>query len=222
MLEKHLDQPVLIIKTSWGGKSIHYDFRPPSAGPYQLTAEREGTGGTVEGQERRRGTNTSPAEAPPLRWCRWKRRSRRSKTRSEACRQSIAKLPKDQQAAEQEKLAAMNAKSKELRSSLSHLPATCLPTMQAGFYWNEMIGFVRKVLADPKAYHPEYDPKAGYRSRGWIVVPGIQRPVRSRILRQLQQQHGAFHPGPAERGQAAEDALRDRRAGNRRHFLRKP
>lgn len=38
MLKKHLDQPVLIIKTAWGGKSLHYDFRPPSAGSYQPTA----------------------------------------------------------------------------------------------------------------------------------------------------------------------------------------
>ena len=28
------DAPILIIKTSWGGKSLHTDFRPPSAGPY--------------------------------------------------------------------------------------------------------------------------------------------------------------------------------------------
>ncbi len=28
--------PVLIIKTAWGGKSLHTDFRPPGAGPYVL------------------------------------------------------------------------------------------------------------------------------------------------------------------------------------------
>jgi alpha-galactosidase len=32
--EKLLGEPVLIIKTSWGGRSLHTDFRPPSAGPY--------------------------------------------------------------------------------------------------------------------------------------------------------------------------------------------
>lgn len=36
-LEQKLDAPILLIKTSWGGKSLHYDFRPPSAGPYQLS-----------------------------------------------------------------------------------------------------------------------------------------------------------------------------------------
>jgi len=33
-LEQELDAPILLIKTSWGGKTLHYDFRPPSAGPY--------------------------------------------------------------------------------------------------------------------------------------------------------------------------------------------
>ena len=35
-LEKLLDEPILIIKTAWGGKSLNTDFRPPSAGPYQF------------------------------------------------------------------------------------------------------------------------------------------------------------------------------------------
>ena len=38
-LDKVLKEPVLIIKTAWGGKSLYYDFRPPSAGPYQRTAQ---------------------------------------------------------------------------------------------------------------------------------------------------------------------------------------
>ncbi len=35
-LEKRLNEPILIIKTAWGGKSLHTDFRPPSAGPYEF------------------------------------------------------------------------------------------------------------------------------------------------------------------------------------------
>jgi Carbohydrate esterase, sialic acid-specific acetylesterase len=35
-LDKALKEPILIIKTAWGGKSLHTDFRPPSAGPYEL------------------------------------------------------------------------------------------------------------------------------------------------------------------------------------------
>ncbi len=37
-MEKTHDGPILIIKTAWGGKSLHTDFRPPSAGPYRLNA----------------------------------------------------------------------------------------------------------------------------------------------------------------------------------------
>jgi hypothetical protein len=44
-LEKHVREPILLIKTAWGGKSLHTDFRPPSAGAretgkyYQLMIE---------------------------------------------------------------------------------------------------------------------------------------------------------------------------------------
>jgi alpha-galactosidase len=33
-MDAALDEPVLLIKTAWGGKSLHTDFRPPSAGPF--------------------------------------------------------------------------------------------------------------------------------------------------------------------------------------------
>ncbi len=33
-MQKHVGEPVLLIKTAWGGKSLNTDFRPPSAGPY--------------------------------------------------------------------------------------------------------------------------------------------------------------------------------------------
>ncbi|MBI1246825.1 hypothetical protein GC197_03145 [bacterium] len=36
-MQEAYDGPILIIKTAWGGKSLHTDFRPPSAGPYELS-----------------------------------------------------------------------------------------------------------------------------------------------------------------------------------------
>ena len=33
-MHEKLQEPILIIKTAWGGKSLHTDYRPPSAGPY--------------------------------------------------------------------------------------------------------------------------------------------------------------------------------------------
>jgi len=35
-MEKELKEPILIIKTAWGGRSLNTEFRPPSAGPYVL------------------------------------------------------------------------------------------------------------------------------------------------------------------------------------------
>ncbi len=37
-MDAALDEPVLIIKAAWGGKSLHTDFRPPGAGPYELSS----------------------------------------------------------------------------------------------------------------------------------------------------------------------------------------
>jgi len=38
-LDATLSEPVLLIKTAWGGKSLYYDFRPPGAGVYPRTAK---------------------------------------------------------------------------------------------------------------------------------------------------------------------------------------
>ncbi len=54
-MEKMLDEPILIVKTSWGGRSLHTDFRPPSAGPYACgdfeLARRKERGEDVEKQK---------------------------------------------------------------------------------------------------------------------------------------------------------------------------
>ena len=43
-LDKALEEPILIIKTAWGGKSLAVDFRPPSAGPYQPSPQEQERG----------------------------------------------------------------------------------------------------------------------------------------------------------------------------------
>ena len=50
-LAKKLDAPILIIKTSWGGKSLHYNFRPPSAGPYVLNENEQAADNASKIQE---------------------------------------------------------------------------------------------------------------------------------------------------------------------------
>jgi hypothetical protein len=39
-MDAHHRDPVLLIKTAWGGKSLHTDFRPPSAGAYVFRPEQ--------------------------------------------------------------------------------------------------------------------------------------------------------------------------------------
>ena len=34
-MQKHLKEPILLIKTAWGGRDLLQQFRPPSAGKYQ-------------------------------------------------------------------------------------------------------------------------------------------------------------------------------------------
>lgn len=39
-IRKFTDAPILLIKTSWGGKSLNTDFRPPSSGPYEFNEKQ--------------------------------------------------------------------------------------------------------------------------------------------------------------------------------------
>jgi hypothetical protein len=43
-MNKLLKEPILIIKTAWGGKSLHTDFRPPSTGPSPKAGDSDATG----------------------------------------------------------------------------------------------------------------------------------------------------------------------------------
>ncbi len=40
-MEKELKEPILIIKTAWGGRSLNTEFRSPSAGPYKLPKQTQ-------------------------------------------------------------------------------------------------------------------------------------------------------------------------------------
>ncbi len=39
-MKEHVGEPILLIKTSWGGKSLNTDFRPPSAGQYEFNQQQ--------------------------------------------------------------------------------------------------------------------------------------------------------------------------------------
>jgi Carbohydrate esterase, sialic acid-specific acetylesterase len=172
MMEKNLDQPILIIKTAWGGKSLHYDFRPPSSGPYQPTANEKNQLETWK--TRKAAWDKYIAEGgTPAAMAKIEKEFKALDTEKRNLQTAIAKLPKDKQAAEQPKLAALNAKIKEISAQRIADPGKMPSPDAAGFYWNEMIGFVRKVLADPKAFHPEYDPQAGFEVAGGLWFQGF-------------------------------------------------
>jgi hypothetical protein len=42
-MQKHLNEPFLIIKTAWGGKDMRQAFRPPSAGPFEKDKDSGGS-----------------------------------------------------------------------------------------------------------------------------------------------------------------------------------
>ncbi|MBT3748209.1 MAG: hypothetical protein HOG34_04430, partial [Bacteroidetes bacterium] len=50
-MDKALKEPILIIKTAWGGKSLAVDFRPPSAGPYEPSLTEKERGNIPEHEE---------------------------------------------------------------------------------------------------------------------------------------------------------------------------
>ncbi len=172
LMEKSLDQPILLIKTAWGGKSLHYDFRPPSAGKYQPTAAQMKQ---LEDWKIRKATwdkylaDGGSAQA----MAKMDKTIKSLENEKRGLQTALTKLPKDQQAEVQEKIATINAQSSELRKQYVRPPGDMPNHDAAGYYWNEMIGFVRKVLADPKAYHPEYDAKIGFEVAGGVWFQGF-------------------------------------------------
>lgn len=50
-IAQKIDGPILLIKTSWGGKSLHYDFRPPSLPDYIETKSYQDYLGAVKKYE---------------------------------------------------------------------------------------------------------------------------------------------------------------------------
>jgi len=61
-MEKTLSEPILIIKTAWGGRSLHTDFRPPSGGAFVWNeaelAEKKQQGEDIEKIKAEKATAT--------------------------------------------------------------------------------------------------------------------------------------------------------------------
>ncbi len=63
MMAEHFDEPVLLIKTAWGGHSLYQKFRPPSAG---LPSEEKLEAELAKAQERVTRNNEKNKKNDPL------------------------------------------------------------------------------------------------------------------------------------------------------------
>lgn len=151
-IAEKIDGPILLIKTSWGGKSLMYDFRPPSAVDFKTTqayAEAK-----VKAEENQRRYEEAVKNFP------------------ETEKKYAADL-----AAYKEKMNTADEKAKKkLREPRKpKLPRQPRPFAMddAGHFWREMVSHVNEVLADPGKYHPAYHAAAGFEVAGFVWFQGF-------------------------------------------------
>ena len=151
-IAEKIDGPILLIKTSWGGKSLMYDFRPPSATDFRTT--------------------TAYANAKAKSEANAKRYEQAVKNFPEAEKKYAADL-----AAYKAKMKTADAKAKKkLREPRKpKLPRKPRPFAMdnAGHFYREMVAHVNQVLADPGQYHPAYDAAAGFEVAGFVWFQGF-------------------------------------------------
>ncbi|MBO60591.1 MAG: sialate O-acetylesterase [Verrucomicrobiales bacterium] len=147
VMGNHYDEPVLLIKTAWGGKSIGRDFRPPSSG---LQSEEE-INKAVEGMVKRDYNNLIRNE-----WNKAKKENPEI-TRKEIEEKSSASLEKIHQ-----------AKGGEYRKQIIE---------SNGHFYRLMMTEIKTTLSEIKTRFPQYDGRgyeiAGFVwFQGWNVMYG--------------------------------------------------
>ena len=144
--------PILLIKASWGGKSLMYDFRPPSASDFKGTkayadAKTKAEENLVKFREAVKNfPETEKKYAADLAAYREKMKTADEKTKKKLREPRKPKLPREPKPFSQD---------------------------NAGHFWREMVEHVNGVLADPKKHHPEYDPGQGYEIAGFVWFQGF-------------------------------------------------
>jgi len=151
-IAEKIDGPILLIKTSWGGKSLHYDFRPPSAPDFK----------TIKAY----ADAEASAEKALLRY------EEAIKNFPENEKKYAADL-----AAYEEKIKAAddNAKKKLRKPSEPRQPRKPGPFNMdnAGVNYRMMNESIHKVLDNLKDNHPDYDPETGYEIAGFVWFQGF-------------------------------------------------
>ena len=144
--------PILLIKASWGGKSLMYDFRPPSASDFKSTkayadAKTKAEENLVRFREAVKNfPETEKKYAADLAAYREKMKTAGEKTKKKLREPRKPKLPREPKPFSQD---------------------------EAGHFWREMVEHVKGVLADPKKHHPDYHASKGYEIAGFIWFQGF-------------------------------------------------
>ncbi|MFZ9937291.1 MAG: sialate O-acetylesterase [Luteolibacter sp.] len=151
-MEQITDAPILIIKTSWGGKSLTYDFRPPSAPDFKTTkAYADAKAAAEEARKRHEEAVKNFPQVQEKYKADLAAYEEQMKTADEKTRMKLSK-PKEPAQPREPKPFAMD---------------------DAGLFWRSMVDSVQKVLADPGKYHPQYDASAGYEVAGFVWFQGF-------------------------------------------------
>jgi len=202
-MAQKIDGPILLIKTSWGGKSLNYNFRPPSLPDFKTTPEY--------------------AEA--------KAKAEEAMTRYEAAIESFPQDQEKYKAdlaayEEQMKTADEKARKKLKKPREPRTPRKpkAFGMDDAGINYRMMNEAVHKVLDNLKDNHPAYDAEAGHEIAGFVWFQGFNdqfnpafkanyKRNKSRVQGELQAQHGGLHQGHPRRVQDAANAGRHRGSG---------
>lgn len=151
-IAQKIDGPILLIKTSWGGKSLNYDFRPPSRPDYKTTPEyAEAKAKTEEALKRYEAAVKSFPQAQEKYKSDLAAYEEQMKTADEKTRKKLRK-PREPREPRKPRPFAMDA---------------------AGVNYRMMNETVHKVLDNLKENHPAYDPAVGYEIAGFVWFQGF-------------------------------------------------
>ena len=144
--------PILLIKASWGGKSITYDFRPPSAPDFKTIKAYADAKEKAEQNRLRYEEAVKNFPAAKEKYAADLAAYEASiKTADEKARKKL-RAPKEPRAPREPRPFAMDS---------------------AGHFWRLMVDHVNTVLASPADYHPAYNAEAGFEVAGFVWFQGF-------------------------------------------------
>lgn len=151
-IAEKIDGPILIIKTSWGGKSLNYDFRPPSRPEFKATsdyAELE-----VAAAEALKTYEAKVQDFPQA---------------QEKYKADLAAYQEQVNSADEQ----ARKKLREPRPPMQPKKPAPFSMDAAGLNYRQMNEAVHQVLDNLGEHHPAYDPAAGHEIAGFVWFQGF-------------------------------------------------